>query len=273
MTAHRTESFKKSAAALRRLAIAYGRVSTDEQGENGVGLSAQRAAIENFCRVGGFDLVHVVEENASARGENNLLQRPKLLEALKEAERRNAVVIVYDWSRLTRTQSDRLKISTLLPENRIVAVEDGEDLSRASEAGKLAYHEKKGEHISRTTKEGMARKKALEGVVFGNPDILTVQPSGTAAASEKALRLRKDIADILENYGELADNLSNSEFADILNARGLRTGQNKPFTPRSVAGPKRDAEEVLRLRRTAVDSQFDDESDEDEVRPPGWGRF
>lgn len=273
MNAHDSDRAKKS-AEFRRIAIAYLRVSTDGQGESGVGLDAQRASIERFCQLGGFALVQTHAEVASARGHDNLLRRPKLLEALKEADRLGAVLIVDDWARLTRTQSDKPLITTLLPEDRILAVEGGEDLSKASEAGRLAYHERKGEHISRSTKEGMARKKALEGAVFGNPDILSLQASGTVAASEKAQRLREDIAAVLDEHGGLAHGLANRELADILNTRGLRTGQDKLFNHRTVAAPRKGAEDILRQRiGTTAAPGNDDTNEDDPPLPVHWGRF
>ncbi len=129
----------------------------------------------------------------------------------------------------------------------------------------------RGELISRSTKEGRARKKACEGAVFGNPDILTLQPAATAAASEKTLRLREAIANVLEERGGLAHGLTNSRLAEWLNSRGLRSGQNKLFTNRTVAGPKQGAEEILKERLER--GSGGEEKEEEFVPPPNWGRF
>jgi len=45
-------------------AIAYLRVSTDEQAEEGISLEAQASTIDSYCRMRGFDLVDVVEDRA-----------------------------------------------------------------------------------------------------------------------------------------------------------------------------------------------------------------
>ncbi|WP_071676031.1 recombinase family protein [Nioella nitratireducens] len=265
------------APSVPRLFIAYLRVSSDGQGESGVGLAAQLAGIKEFVKARDGQLLFIFEEVASARGANNMSRRPRLTEALKAAAQKGATLIVYDWERLTRAESDRNAITAILPADRIQSVREDELLSSLSAPGRLAYAQKRGEAISRSTKEGMARKKALEGVTFGNPEIKSLQPKGTEAAREKALRLREAVADVLEKHGGLDHGLSNHELADILNKRGMQTGQNKPFTNRTIVGPLKGAEEILtqRLNTCSGATQEDENSTEEEHerRPAYWGRF
>lgn len=59
--------------------VGYVRVSTDEQGQSGLGLDAQRAAIEQACESRGWQLVEVVEDSGVSGG---TLERPGLRRAL-----------------------------------------------------------------------------------------------------------------------------------------------------------------------------------------------
>lgn len=117
----------------------------------------------------------------------------------------------------------------------------------------------------------MERKKLLEGIVYGNPEILKVQVRGAAAAKAKARHLREAIADALMDLDGLNHGLSNKVVADELNARRLQTAQNKKFTARSVSEPLRDAMQILRDR--AGVSEHGEQAASNDIVPPGWGRF
>ena len=62
--------------------LAYVRVSTDEQGDSGLGLEAQAAAIKVYCDAQGHELYGLLREVESAKG-----KRPVLEEGLQSIER------------------------------------------------------------------------------------------------------------------------------------------------------------------------------------------
>ena len=70
----------RKAADTRELkqAIEYVRVSTRQQGRSGLGLEAQREAIQRFCEAERFRIVESFVEVESAKGDT-LTHRPKLL--------------------------------------------------------------------------------------------------------------------------------------------------------------------------------------------------
>jgi DNA invertase Pin-like site-specific DNA recombinase len=110
-------------------ALGYVRVSTGEQGESGLGLKAQTAAIQLACEQRGWDLVEVREEvKSGARADN----RPVLGEVLAALRRGDADAVVV--SKLDRLSRSVVDAGRLLEEARrggfnIVALDLGLDLS------------------------------------------------------------------------------------------------------------------------------------------------
>lgn len=85
-------------------AVAYLRVSSREQGESGLGLEAQREAIERFCEADG-ELTIVdwfTEIESGKRVSDTLSKRPQLAAALNRAKLVKGPVIVAKLDRLSR---------------------------------------------------------------------------------------------------------------------------------------------------------------------------
>src|SRR5262245_56935390 len=87
---------------VRRIIIPYCRVSTQRQGKSGLGLEAQRAAIQRFAEAEGFTIVGEFIEVESGKGADALDRRPKLREALAEARKRKCPIVVAKLDRLSR---------------------------------------------------------------------------------------------------------------------------------------------------------------------------
>lgn len=73
-------------------AIGYIRVSTDQQGESGAGLAAQRDAVAAYCRKAGLELV-ATHEDAGVSGAAELADRPGLIAAIGQLRKGDTLVI------------------------------------------------------------------------------------------------------------------------------------------------------------------------------------
>jgi DNA invertase Pin-like site-specific DNA recombinase len=157
--------------------IGYIRVSTTDQGTNGAGLDAQRAAIEAECDRRAWQLIRIEEDVLSGR----TLRRPGLqrgLEACRSAEADGVVVAKLD--RLSRSLVD---FAGLLAEAQaggwnLVALDLGVDLSTpsgeflANIMASAAQWERR--LIGQRTQEALAVKRA-QGVRLGRPPTIAPQ--------------------------------------------------------------------------------------------------
>ena len=72
-------------------AIGYLRVSTDEQGQSGLGLEAQEAAIGQFCEANGWEVGAICQDVVS--GASGLDKRPALLEIIGQLAKGDVLVV------------------------------------------------------------------------------------------------------------------------------------------------------------------------------------
>jgi DNA invertase Pin-like site-specific DNA recombinase len=188
--------------------VGYARVSTDEQGANGVGLEAQRAAIKAECSRRGWTLARIEEDVLSAK----TMKRPGLQAAL-EACRSGEVggIVVAKLDRLSRSvvQFGHLLDEASKKKFNVVALDLGLDLSTpqgelvANVIASVAQWERK--IIGQRTKEALAVKKA-QGVRVGRPPVL---PTTVVGRMQRERAAGKSLAAI----------------ADGLNADGVPTAQ------------------------------------------------
>jgi DNA invertase Pin-like site-specific DNA recombinase len=161
-------------------AVAYVRVSSQEQGRSGLGLEAQRAAIERFCALDGeLEIAEwFTEVESGKRVSDTLLKRPKLAAAMALAHHLKGPIIV---SKLDRLSRDVHFISGLMVHRTEFIVCE---LGRVSDPFMLhlfaALAEKERALISERTKAALAVLKA-KGVKLGSS-----RPSH-GGASTKAL--------------------------------------------------------------------------------------
>src|SRR5260370_9296111 len=83
-------------------AIAYYRVSTQQQGRSGLGIEAQKAAVARFAESEGIEIVAEHVEVETGKGTDALDRRPELAAALARARRARCPVVVAKLDRLSR---------------------------------------------------------------------------------------------------------------------------------------------------------------------------
>jgi DNA invertase Pin-like site-specific DNA recombinase len=82
--------------------IAYYRVSTSRQGNSGLGLEAQKKAVEDYLNGGKWELLQEFTEVETGKGSNALDRRPQLKDAIAFAKKNKAKLIIAKLDRLAR---------------------------------------------------------------------------------------------------------------------------------------------------------------------------
>jgi DNA invertase Pin-like site-specific DNA recombinase len=82
--------------------VAYYRVSTQKQGNSGLGLEAQEQAVKNYLTEGDSELVATFTEIETGKGANALEKRPQLRKALDMCRKNGATLIIAKLDRLAR---------------------------------------------------------------------------------------------------------------------------------------------------------------------------
>ena len=201
--------------------VAYERVSTARQGKSGLGLEAQRKAIDDFADAKGAQVLARFTEVESGRK----IDRPELAKALNLAKLTGATMVIAKLDRLSRNAAFLLTLRDSGVRVLACDMPEANDLTVGIMA-LVAQQER--EAISRRTREALQAAKA-RGVKLGNPN-------GAAAlrrAGRGGVALRLAVA---QNSAEFARNLAPvvaairaeghttlRAIADELNARGMLT--------------------------------------------------
>lgn len=144
-------------------AIGYTRVSTEDQANEGVSLDAQKAKLEAWAGLNGYDLGEIfTDAGISGKRANN---RPALQAALKEIQKGDALV-VYSLSRLARSTRDTLDIADVLERKGADLVSIQEHIDTTTAAGKMVFrmlavlNEFERDQISERTKAALEYKRS-----------------------------------------------------------------------------------------------------------------
>ena len=144
--------------------VGYVRVSTEGQVADGVSLDAQREKIEAWAMLHDETEV-VIYQDAEISGAS-MDQRPGLQDALREACRRRAALVVYSLSRLARSTRDTLSISDRLAKSGAELVSLSERIDTTSASGKMVFRllavlaEFERDQISERTRAAMAHMRS-----------------------------------------------------------------------------------------------------------------
>lgn len=168
---------KTSSIRTRPFALAYIRVSTAEQVEQGASLDAQRAALTAEADKRGWDVEIVADEGLSAK----TLNRPGLQDALARLDAGAAdYLLSIRLDRVSRSVADFAGLLDRSVKRGWGLVLLSPNIDTTDPAGRFtgnvlasaAQYER--ELIGARTREGMAQRK-LEGVKMGRPRVLTAE--------------------------------------------------------------------------------------------------
>lgn len=202
-------------------AIAYYRVSTQQQGRSGLGIEAQKAAVLRFAESEGIEIVAEHVEIETGKGADALDRRPELAAALARARKAKCPVVVAKLDRLSR---DVAFISGLMAHRvPFVVAELGLDADPFMLHLYAALAEKERALISARTKAALAAKKAA-GAQLGNPRAGEAAVKAQAAHRASADRFAANVLPIIESVRSSGIS-SYLGIAEALNSRGIRTAR------------------------------------------------
>ena len=219
--------------------IAYYRVSTKQQGESGLGLEGQEAAVQSYARQTGATIKASYVEVESGK----VADRPQLAKALAHARRNKATLVVAKLDRLSRNVEFLARVMNSAVE--FVAC-DNPAANRLTLHILAAVAETEAKAISDRTKAALAAAKARATLLGsarpghwdGRED---ARQAGLAKARGIAVKVRQDKAaeaytDLLPSVSALkAEGLSLRAIAERLNAEGHTTRRGRPWNPVQVS--------------------------------------
>jgi DNA invertase Pin-like site-specific DNA recombinase len=201
--------------------IAYYRVSTEKQGQSGLGLDAQRKAVADYLNGGQWSLLAEYTEVESGKRAD----RPQLLAALAHAKATGATVVIAKLDRLARNVAF---IANLMESGVDFLAADMPMANRLTVHVLAAVAEHEAAMISARTRAALAAAKA-RGQKLGNPNgarALRGLGNAPAVAAAKALADRH-MALVLPVVSAIrADGVtSRLGIAGELNRRGILTAR------------------------------------------------
>ena len=212
---------------MARNLIGYVRVSTDKQGKSGLGIEAQKQALERFAAAEGFQLRRVYVEIETGKGSDAIDRRPQLAAALKEARRQRCSIAVAKLDRLSR---DVHFISGLMVHRVPFLVADLGPAFILHLFAALAQKERA--LISKRTTEALAAAKP-RGVTLGNPKIDEAREKALAEIVDRADQRAANVIPIMRQI-QRSGATSLRQIAEALNARGINAPRGGHWHATSV---------------------------------------
>jgi DNA invertase Pin-like site-specific DNA recombinase len=240
-------------------AVAYIRVSTDKQGEHGIGLEAQRAAIRTYADAAGVEIVEWFQDVASGRGEKSLELRDGLSRALEFARANDLDLLVDGLDRLSRHTDT---IEHIIRDKKVMVVSASEARTRDPLviASRAARAELEGAKIAERTRRALIEKKA-SGILLGNrTNLPEAQKLGASSNKRRAEEKVDEIARAIK-ANDWHD-LSVPALVGALNGIGVKTSRGEAWTVAALRRPHKAALETLRASTVA-----------DYTGVPNFGRF
>lgn len=194
--------------------VTYYRVSTQRQGQSGLGLEAQRSAVQAF--LAGKEIIAEFTEIESGRKTD----RPQLAAALALAKKQKATLVIAKLDRLARNVHF---ISGLLESNVQFVAADMPEADRTFLQMAAVFAEWEAKKISERTKSALAAAKA-RGTVLGSPTPHIGSKAGLKVISDRCDAYVKKVSPSLQDIvSRVGTNLRT--VAAELQVRGIKTAR------------------------------------------------
>lgn len=218
--------------------IAYYRVSTQRQGQSGLGLEAQRSRVMEMAAARQAEVVAEFTETESGRKND----RPQLQAAMDLARETGAAIAVAKLDRLARDAEFVLRLSSEAQSNGMggFLFADLPEIDATSSAGRMmltvmaSVAEFEARRISeRTTDALQAAKERGQALGAKNPAVA----AANSAKAAKAVAYAKKLAPLVLPMRQRGDSLRT--IAEALTAAGTPTTESGAATKWSDNGVKR----------------------------------
>jgi DNA invertase Pin-like site-specific DNA recombinase len=218
--------------------IAYYRVSTEKQGQSGLGLEAQRTAVEIFARASG----HTIEATYTEVESGKRADRPELAKAVAHARRGRAKLVIAKLDRLARNVAF---LSAMMEAGVEFVACDNPAANRLTIHILAAVAEDEARRISERTTVALAAAKA-RGTLLGSArkDHWTgredVRLAGLAKGREQAriVKRAKSLAGVADLLPEMKTRRAAGEslatIAAAMNAAGHRTTRGNEWSAMGI---------------------------------------
>lgn len=193
--------------------VAYYRVSTDRQGQSGLGLDAQREAVARH--IGQAELVAEFTEVESGRKND----RAQLAAALATAKRTKATLVIAKLDRLARNVHF---ISGLLESNVPFVCADMPEADRTFLQMMAVFAEWEARKISERTKAALAQVKA-QGRSLGSPTPEIGSAEGIRVIKAKADAYADKVGPVVRDIIKRSGASTLRDIAEVLTARAVET--------------------------------------------------
>jgi DNA invertase Pin-like site-specific DNA recombinase len=210
--------------ATRGKFVAYYRVSTDKQGRSGLGIEAQRAAVENYLNGGDWKIVAEFTEIESGKRSD----RPELDKALAYARLHKCALVVSKVDRLTRSVAFLSRLTEAGVDVRFADLPQIEGpTGRFMLQQMAAVAELEAGLISARTKAALAAAKRRGRKLGGDRGVEPTAKARAQAIAAVEKRASERAADVAPAIAELmaAGAVSLRAIAAGLNERGIPTAR------------------------------------------------
>jgi DNA invertase Pin-like site-specific DNA recombinase len=205
--------------------IAYYRVSTDRQGDSGLGLDAQRKLVSDYLNGGNWTLAAEFTEVESGKRSD----RPQLAAALTMCKRLRAKLVVAKLDRLSRNVGF---ISALMDSGVEFVAADMPHANKMTLQVMAVFAEYERDQISERTRRALAQAKE-RGTKLGGPKRLEASALGAAANRSNAERFAANTLPIIREI-QASGVTTLRGVARALNARGVPSARGVPWSPVAV---------------------------------------